>query len=236
MLVSLNDYKSRMRTGQEAIYFITADSLAQAKVSPQLEGFTKRGIEVLLLTDHVDDFWTGVTMKYGELPFRSVVKSGADLAKFPLDEGGDVPEPKVENQPAIDALMAAMKTLYGDQVRDVRTTAKLNQTPVCLGVADGDMDMRMERFLLEHKQLPKAMAKIVEINPTHPVILSLAHAVAESHESTDQRINGSSGIEDAMWLLLDQARIAEGEPVSDAAAFARRLSQLMERGLNHHAA
>ncbi|MFM9889943.1 MAG: molecular chaperone HtpG [Rickettsiales bacterium] len=227
-LVSLNEYKSRMREGQEAIYFITADSLAQAKSSPQLEGFTKRGIEVLLLTDHVDDFWTGVTVKYGDLPFRSVVKSGADLAQFEAEGGDDAPKPEAENPAAIDALIAAMKTLYGDAVRDVRTTAKLDTTPVCLGVAEGDMDMRMERFLLEHKQLPKAMAKIVEINPTHPVIAALAEDIA-AHGT-------NAATDDTLWLLLDQARIAEGEPVADAAGFARRLSQLMERGLNSAAA
>ncbi|MES2984897.1 MAG: molecular chaperone HtpG [Pseudomonadota bacterium] len=222
-LISLADYKARMREGQEAVYVITGDALATLKHSPQIEGFTKRGIEVLLLTDHVDDFWTGVTVHYGDLPFRSVTKAGADLEKFPLDEAEEKREETAETSADTTALCAAMQTLYGDAVREVRTTRKLAETPICLGIGEGDMDMRMERFLAEHKQLPKRAAKIVEINPTHPVIEALAKQVAAGgmNENT----------ENALWLLLDQALIAEGEPVSDATAFARRLSQFLAKGL-----
>lgn len=222
-LTSLADYKSRMREGQEAIYYLTGDTLAGIAHSPQLEGFRKRGIEVLLLTDHVDDFWPNVTHAYGELPFRSVTKAGEDLLKFPL-EGEQKEEAEAAEQHAdTAALCTAMQTLFGDAVREVRTTRKLAETPICLGVGEGDMDMRMERFLAEHKQLPKRAAKIVEINPTHPVISKLAASVA-AHGMTP-------ATEDALWLLLDQALIAEGEPVTDAGAFARRLGQFLAKGL-----
>jgi molecular chaperone HtpG len=175
------------------------------------------------MTDHVDDFWAGVTLKYGELPFRSVMKAGADLEKFPLEGEAKEPEKTPEQQANITTLCNVMKGLYGDTVREVRTTQKLGATPICLSVGEGDMDLRMERFLLEHKQLPKRAAKIVEINPSHPVIQSLASHVAA---------NGLKGdTEDALWLLLDQALIAEGEPVTDASAFARRLGQFMAKGL-----
>jgi molecular chaperone HtpG len=217
-LISLKEYKERMKPGQEAIYFLTGDSIAALKASPQIEGFTRRGIEVLLLADHVDDFWTGVTNKYGDLPFRSVVKAGEDLEKFPLPEGEE--EPKVADDAAIEKLCTAMKTLYGEAVESVRTTRKLTDTPVCLAVGEGGMDMRMERFLVEHKQLPMRAAKIVEINPAHPVVAALA-----------AQVEAGGSVDDALWLLLDQARIAEGEPVTDSAAFARRLSQFMEKGL-----
>lgn len=221
-LVSLAEYKSRMREGQEAVYYLTGDSVASLKASPQLEGFAKRGIEVLLLTDHVDDFWTNVTNKYGDLPLRSVVKAGADLDAFPLEGEAAEAEKKAEESDAISSLIAAMKTLYGDAVRDVHTTRKLTETPICLSIGEGDMDMRMERFLAEHKQLPKRAAKIIEINPLHPVIQSLAGRVS-------QGMNAET--EDALWLLFDQALIAEGEPVSDASAFARRLGQFLTKGL-----
>ncbi len=221
-LTALADYKSRMREGQEAIYFLTGDNLATLKHSPQLEGFTKRGIEVLLLTDHVDDFWPNVTQAYGELPFRSVTKAGADLDKFPLDAAEEKREEAAEQSDATKALCAAMKQLFGEAVSDVRTTRKLSDTPICLGVAEGAMDMRMERFLADHKQLPKRAAKLVEINPTHPVIVALAAKVGAG---------GSVEIDDALWLLFDQALIAEGEPVTDAGAFARRLSGFLARGL-----
>lgn len=214
-LTSLADYKSRMQPDQDAIYYLTGDQLGAMRNSPQLEGFKKRGIEVLLLNEHVDDFWTGVTLKWGEIAFRSVTRAGDDL-KPAADE-------PAENEAAVGMLIAAMKLLYGDKVRDVRTTRKLADTPVCLAVGEGDMDMRMERFLLEHKQLPRAQAKIVEINPAHPVIQALAGRIAAhgSAEDTD----------DALWLLFDQALIAEGEPVPDPGAFARRLARFMGMGL-----
>jgi len=198
-LISLAEYKSRMKEGQEAIYYITGDSLKALGNSPQLEGFKKRDIEVLLLTDHVDDFWTNVTLKYGETPLRSVLRAGEDF---------DKQEEKAPDAPNVTALLEAMKTLYGDEVRDVRTTQKLADSPVCLAIGEGDMDMRMERFLADHNQLPRRMPKILEVNAEHPLIQKLA----EKHD------------DDALWLLLDQARIAEGEPVSDIAAFTKRLN------------
>lgn len=222
-LTSLVEYKSRMREGQEAVYFITGDTLSVLKTSPQLEGFTKRGIEVLLLTDHVDDFWPNVTQKYGDLPFRSVTKAGADLEQFKLDSEEEKAEEQAEHSDETKKLCEAMEALFGDAVREVRTTRKLAETPICLGVGEGDMDMRMERFLADHKQLPKRAAKIVEINPTHPVITSLAAQVAAGGMTKQT--------EDALWLLFDQALIAEGEPVTDACAFARRLSGFLAKGI-----
>ena len=116
-----------------------------------------------------------------------------------------------------------MEQLFGDAVSAVRTTRKLADTPICLGVAEGAMDMRMERFLADHKQLPKRAAKLVEINPSHPVIVTLATQVAAG--------GMNEKLEDALWLLFDQALIAEGEPVVDAGAFARRLSQFLAKGI-----
>ncbi len=214
-LVSLDSYIERMGDKQETIYYITGDSAATLANSPQIEGFKKRGLEVLLLADHVDDFWTNVTTEYKGKKLRSVMKAGADLDAFPLDAAEEEKEKEAETSDATQALIARMRTLYGDAVRDVRTTRKLSDTPVCLSVGEGDMDLRMERFLVEHKQLPNRMGKIIEINPTHPVIQKLA----------------SSADDDALWLLFDQALIAEGEPVTDAAGFARRLGDLMKKGL-----
>jgi molecular chaperone HtpG len=222
-LQTLAEYKSRMREGQEAVYYLVGDSLDALKHSPQLEGFTKRGIEVLLLTDHVDDFWVNVTQKYGDITFRSVIKAGVDLEKFPLEGADAEAEKKAEDDKDIVNLIQVMKTLYGDAVREVRTTRKLSETPICLSVGEGDMDMRMERFLAEHKQLPKRAAKIVEINPLHPVIQSLAASISGNGLGKES--------EDAVWLLLDQALIAEGEPVTDAAGFARRLGAFLNKGL-----
>lgn len=214
-LVSLEDYIGRMKEGQEAIYFLNADSLENARRSPQLEGFSKHGIEVLLLTDHVDDFWIGLNPKFKDKPLRSVLRSGADLESFGKKDDAKPESEKTENTNQTEALIVKLKAIYGDQVRDVRTTAKLEESPVCLAVGEGDMDPRMERFLMEHKQLPKGMPKILEINPTHPIIASMAAKLE------------SAAFEDRAWLLLDQARLQEGEPIPDAAAFARRMNAVL---------
>ncbi|MFN7613049.1 MAG: molecular chaperone HtpG [Alphaproteobacteria bacterium] len=212
-LTSLAAYKERMKPGQEAIYYLTGDSLAALQKSPQIEGFRKRGVEVLLLTDHVDDFWTNVTLQYGNMPLRSVIRAGEDLAKFPPPEGESAPEQSAPSD-MIEKLITTMKTLYGDEIREVRVTHKLDHSPVCLAVAEGGMDMRMERFLVEHRQLPKKMPKILEVNPAHPLIKKLAANPAPD----------APEFQDALWLLLDEARIAEGEQVGDMSAFLRRLN------------
>jgi molecular chaperone HtpG len=227
-LTSLDDYIARMKEGQEAIYFITGETLAALESSPQIEGFKARGIEVLLLTDHVDDFWVNVSREYKGKPIKSVIKSGEDLKKF---EGSDAADASSKNEEkaadqsqAMDALVTRMKRHYGEAVKDVRVTYKLKESPVCLAVAEGDMDMRMERFLLEHKQLPTRQAKILEINPTHPIISALAERIAAS-------AGGEGAFDDTLWLLLDQANIAEGEPVSDMAAYMRRVNALLSKAV-----
>ncbi len=222
-LVGLADYRSRMKEGQEAVYFLTGDSLEALRRSPQIEGFRARGIEVLLLSDHVDDFWPNVTMKYGELALRSVTKSGEDLEKFPRTDGMPPADEDATTSDVIAQLCTTMQTLYGDAVSEVCTTRKLADTPICLGVAHGAMDARMERFLIEHKQLHGRAAKRIEINPSHPVITALAAQIAT------HGLNATT--EDALWLLYDQALIAEGETIPDASAFARRLSSFLARGM-----
>lgn len=220
-MTSVDAYISRMKEGQEAIYFITGDNLNALRNSPQIEGFKKRGIEVLLLTDHVDDFWVNVTHSYKEKPFRAVIRAGADLEKYPLD--GEAKEEPKADESHVSKLITEMRALFGDEVRDVRTTAKLSESPVCLAIGEGDMDPRMERFLVEHKQLPKRMARILEINPSHPVIKRLS-AQADAGALNDHA-------RDVLWLLLDQAKIQEGETIADPVAFARRLNMCLANGL-----
>lgn len=124
----------------------------------------------------------------------------------------------------MEVLLTMLKEIYGDAVKEVRSTNKLSESPVCLAVSEGDMDIRMERFLRENKQLPDtAYAKILEINPDHKVIQGLAESI-----SADGR---TPQTEDMAWLLLDQAKITEGEEVADPAAFSRRLTQLLKSGL-----
>lgn len=223
-LVSLDDYISRMKEGQEDIYYLTGDSLETLKKSPLLEGFTSRQVEVLLLTDHVDDFWVNAVPDVKGKPLKSITRSNIDLGNLP-DTQDNKEKTSIDAKPEdVSGLLAYLKTLYGDEIKDVRTTTKLIETPACLAVDEHEMDFRMERFLMEHNQLPKRSAKIFEINARHPLVLKLSSMVSQP--------TVKDSLEDAAWLLLDQAKIAEGEAVSDPASFARRLSRFMQLGID----
>lgn len=222
---TLDDYISRMKPDQQEIFYLTGEKLETLRNHPQLEGFTSRGIEVLLFADHVDDFWVNVAAEYKGKKFKSVTRADIDLdaisGEAKADKEDEKKEPKAEE--GMDALIARLKEIYGPQVRDVRATSKLSGSPVCLAVEEGAMDIRLERFLVENKQLAAASAKILEINPAHPILRGLAAKVQANAQATD--------VEDVAWLLLDQARILEGEEVADPAAFTRRLSGLVEKSL-----
>ncbi len=222
-MVSLAEYIARMKNGQEEIYYLTGDNLEALRRSPQLEGFSSRGIEVLLLSDHVDDFWVNVVHEYQGKLFKSATRANIDLDKLGENKTEEDKKETPENSENIDKLIALLKTAYGAEIKDVRTTSKLTETPACLAVDEGDMDFRMERFLMEHKQLPKRAAKILEINPNHPLVILLAERASKDADGADTL--------DAAQLLLDQARIVEGEGVVDAAAFAKRLSNFMLKGM-----
>ncbi len=224
-LVSLADYVGRMKPGQDAIYTITGGDPEALAKSPQIEGFVAKGIEVLLLSDAVDDFWLTAIPDYDGKAFKSVTRGGADLENIDKLEGADESDEKKadENSPALDALIAFVKLTLKDKVKDVRSSARLTSSPVCLVADEGDMDMHLERLLKQQNQLEHSSARILEINPDHALVKALAAQVGKE--------GGGAVVEDAAWLLLDQALIIEGEPLPDAAAFSRRLSSLVERGL-----
>lgn len=219
-LVSLDEYVSRMKDGQPCIYYLTGERLASLRADPKLEGFRKRGIEVLLFTDAVDDFWVNVVHHYKEKELKSITRADIDLSHI-KSETEDESQKRPEPVEGIEPLIARMKDILGDEVQDIRTTDKLIESAACLAVQSGAMDIRLERFLRENKQLPHGTAKILEINPTHPIIAKLV----------DELKSGSADIEDITRLLLDQARIVEGEPIEDPAAFNRRLNQFLARAL-----
>jgi len=222
-LVSLDEYVAAMRPGQEAIYTITGDTLDLLRKSPQLEGFRARGVEVLLLTDPIDEFWVSGVGAYNEKPFKSATRGAADLDKItPADEtkaAADTPEPP----PKLASLIAIFKLALGDAVKDVRSSERLTDSAVCLVADEGDIDMHLARLLKQHRQLDSAAKRILELNPRHRLIERLAAAVGESGMSEQ--------LSEFAWLLLDQARIVEGEQLPDPPAFARRLAGLLERGL-----
>ncbi|HZT89176.1 MAG TPA: molecular chaperone HtpG [Stellaceae bacterium] len=222
-LISLDEYVAAMKEGQDAIYTITGDSLDLVRKSPQLEGFRARGVEVLLLTDPIDEFWVPALGNYKDKPFKSATRGGVDLAKIkPLDEKTDEAE-KPAPPAKLASLIAIFKLALGDAVKDVRGSDRLTDSAVCLVADEGDMDMHLERLLKQHRQLDTASKRILELNPRHSLIERLAASVSEA--------GASDQLSEFAWLLLDQARIIEGEQLPDPPAFARRLAMLLERGL-----
>ncbi len=223
-LTSLADYVSRMAEGQEDIFYISGESLDAVAASPQLEAFRARNIEVLLMVDPVDEFWLPMINEFDGKKFRSATRGDIDL-----DAIGTAPEYSEETSPeqdsALSSLTALLKLTLADAVKDVRESNRLTDSAVCLVAADDDMDMHIERLLRQHNQVDMAAKRILEINPKHPLIRRLADTVAEKGGEA------SGELDDVAWLLLDQARIIEGETPPDPAAFARRMTQVMNKGL-----
>jgi len=220
--VSLADYVGRMKPGQDAIYTISGENLDALKSSPQLEGARAKGVEVLLLSDHIDDFWLPQADNYQEKPFKALTRGDVDLSEIEgdaEDKKDEKPEETVEGE-ALDKLIAALKARLGDKVADIRPSARLTESAVCLVADEHGMDMRLERFLKQHQQLGELSKRILEINPKHDLIRRMAEADADSGE-----------IGELAELLLDQALIIEGEPLPDPGAFSRRMSNFLSKGL-----
>tara|TARA_R110002124_G_scaffold90906_3_gene231760 strand:+ start:2035 stop:3966 length:1932 start_codon:yes stop_codon:yes gene_type:complete len=232
--ISLADYIDAMKDGQDAIFYISGEDPEAALASPQLEGFKAKGVEVLLMTDPVDEFWLSHVGAFQEKAFKSATRGGADLAKIAKakDAEKDTAEDDADKgddktaTPGMDQLIAAFKVALGDKVKDVRPSERLTDSAVCLVADDGDMDINLERLLKQHKQLDgrNLSPRILELNPDHALVTKLAK-LAEAKNAKD------TALDDAAFLLLDQARILEGEPVIDAQAFSKRLSNLMAKGL-----
>ena len=222
-LISLEDYIERMKEGQDNIYYLTGNDLDSIKKSPQLEGFVSRGIEVILLIDPVDDFWTNVVTDYQRVPLKSVIRADEDLEKLAhLKKDEEVEENKDENPDSKEKVDAFVK--YAIQVLDklvsgVRVSKKLTNSPVCLAVADGSMDIRMERFLREQKQLNYKSTKILEINPKHPIVSRMIDEYANTGEN--------AVLDNMLHLLLGQACILEGEELEDVSSFAERMNDVL---------
>ena len=208
--VSLADYIGRMKEGQEKIYFVTADSFNAAKNSPHLEVFRKKGIEVLLLSDRVDEWVVGNLTEFDGKPLQSVAKGGLDLGK--LEDEAE----KQEVEKAADdhkALLEKIKTSLGERVKDVRVTLRLTDSPACLVADEHDMSMNLSRLLKSAGQEAPVSKPILEINPSHPVVLRLGYEEAR--------------FDDWAAVLFDQALLAEGGALDDPATFVKRVNQLM---------
>ena len=208
---------------QEAIYYISGEDPDALRRSPQVEGFRARGIDVLLMADPVDQFWLPVVGAYKEKSFRSVTQGAADLDRFAVRDEDKPDETDAPPPGEIDKLIALVKLTLADAVKDVRTSERLTDSPVCLVADEGDLDMHLERLLRQHKHEVPAQKRVLEINPSHDLTRALARMVGQK--------GATEALEDAAHLLMDQALILEGEPVPDPSAFTKRLSGLISRAL-----
>ena len=223
-LTSLSDYVGRCKDGQDAIYYMAGDDMKKISQSPHLEGFRAKGVEVLLLADHVDEFWLQHITEFEGKTFKSVTRGATDLDKISGDEEA-TDDNDAADSPALNDLIVAIKMELGGAVKDVRPSKRLTESPVCLIADDGDMDVNMERLLKQHGQLTDGMPRVLELNPDHRIVKKLAERAAGNEAASDTLLK------DAAHLLLDQARIADGEAPADPAEFVRRLSAVLDSAL-----
>ncbi|WP_041793967.1 molecular chaperone HtpG [Pararhodospirillum photometricum] len=226
--VSLETIAGRMKEGQQALYYVTGEDGDALARSPQVEGFRARGIEVLLLTDPIDEFWVSAVPSAHDKPLRPVAAAGADLEALPLvdEDGAKKDEAPATEGDKLDRLIAALKAALGDEVADVRASSRLTDSPVCLVAKEGSLSPHLRKLLSQANQktdLPDD--RVLEINPRHALIRALAERCSGEGTAHDARVS------DAAHLLMDQARILEGEPPADALGFARRLTDVLQNAL-----
>ena len=207
--VSLAHYKARMKEGQEAIYYITADTLAAAKHSPQLEVFKKKGIEVLLMTDRVDEWALNFMNDFDGTPMQSVAKGAFDLGSLQDEEEKKAAEEAAET---FKPLLAKLKEALKDKAEDVRVTSRLVDSPACLVVTDNGMSMQLARMLKQAGQQAPETKPVLEVNPEHALV---------------KKLEGSVHFHDLANILFDQALLAEGGMPEDPAAYVRRVNALL---------
>jgi molecular chaperone HtpG len=198
-----------MKEGQEAIYYITADSPAAARSSPQLEIFRKKGIEVLLLTDRVDEWMLSHLYEFDGKPLQSVAKGAVDLGKLQDEaEKKQAEEAATAFKPVLERLKEALK----DRAKDVRVTTRLVDSPACLVVEEGDMSGHLARLLKQAGQQAPSSRPILEVNAEHALV---------------KRLEGNPRFDDLAQILFDQALLAEGGQLEDPAAYVRRVNALL---------
>ena len=225
---SLSDYIARMKPDQNKIYYISGDKAESLAKSPQIEGLISRGIEVLLMTDTVDEFWLQQIKEYEGKRFQSVTQGNIDLDDFDGDtkdkaeNDNDKKEDKADTA-ELNSLTAFLQTQLSEQVNSVRLSKRLTESPVCLVADEGGVDMHMEKVLKIQQQYEPGVKRILEINPKHPLILKLADIAKDNSDA--------ALLEDTAPLLMDQALIIQGETITDPAAFAKRMAHFMEKGL-----
>ena len=228
--ITLTQYLERAKPNQDKIYFLTGENVEKIKSSPQLEIFLQKDVEVLYLTDAVDEFWVTVALPYKDKELQSINRHDVDLEN--LDKKAEEKSEEDENEIKKDdeskdittsqygGLLDFIKNILGDKIQEARISKKLTDSPVCLAIDSRAMDIRLERYLLEQKQLNSASAKIFEINPNNKIIKKLN----KNYQNEDSK----NDAKDSIQTLFDLACIIEDEPIKDAKDFSRRLQKLMK--------
>ena len=219
---SFKQYVADLKPNQTEIYYLVGDSADRLKSSPKLEAARARGVEVLLLTDPVDAFWTSMMLDFGGKPLKSLSKGEVDFGLVPLLDGATATEADAKAEAIDDAsVVAAVKTALGERVADVRASQRLTDSPACLVAGGRGPDLEIER-LLARQNRGIGVKPILELNMRHPLVKAVAYASAGGQDAD---------LRDLSALLFEQAQILDGEVPDDPAAFTARLNRLVVRGL-----
>ena len=223
--VSLDEYLSRMIDGQKEIYFVSGDNIASLRKHPQLEGFKKRGIEVLLLTDHVDNFWTNVVHKYKDKELKPISSKDINLNEIKnIQEKDNAENKKSEKniEKKHDQLIQFIKDVLKGKVNDVIISSKLVDSPACIATSEGGLNLRMEKFLIEQRQLNSKSGRILEINPNHPIFKKISNSISKDNGELELNKN-------LVDVIYTQACLIEGASIDNPSEFALKLNSLLER-------
>ena len=217
---TLEQYVADLKPNQTEIYYLTGESIERLRSNPKLEAAKKRGIEVLLLADPIDSFWTALPVDFGGKPFKSLSQGDVDFGLVPLIEEPEKEEPKLD-EPDSDAVIGAVKAALGERVSDVRASHRLAGSPACLVAAKHGPDLEIER-LLAHQRRGTGAKPILELNTGHALVRAVAGALKAGRDED---------VSDLAQLLFEQAQILDGETPEDPAAFVARLNRLVIRGV-----
>ena len=216
--ISIAEYVSEMKEKQEEIYYLSSETVEQAEISPHIEGFKARDIDVIVLSDPIDEFWLPLVPEFEGKKFKSASRGAHDLDKFEQEDT----EKKKADPSEFDMLIARIKTNLGEQIADVRLSSTLTESPACLVVDENGMDIQMERLMKAHNKDFQGAPRILELNPDHDLVAAL-NKMADAKSGSKE--NGL--VDDASHLLFDQAQILEGRMPSDLTAFSKRMTRVM---------
>jgi len=212
--ITLNDYISKMPKKQKYIYYLSGQNIEELKNSPHLEALKTKKMDVLLTTDPVDEVWIPIVNQFEAMPFKSVTHGDLELKDKKTEENEN-------DSDELKGLLEWLKEQLQDEVKDVRVSSRLSDSPACIISDEGDLDINLANMLRERGQLNQEFKRVLEINPEHELILKMQKKL--SNKKNKQKTN----LAHIAYLLLDQAKILEGERISDTSNFSKRIVQLM---------